>query len=153
MKKSVVLLMSLFLVCTAASLSSAQSTATKKSNTSNTSDRLPLERGWYLPEGSNLSCDDLMNGPSAEREGVMLSYDGKSLNSSAHEYCKITHVANNGNVYMITTKCEADEKMGNGESVDNTKMIIKSRKLFTIDDNGKVQTYSWKCALPKDRGM
>ena len=115
-----------------------------------TVDRLPLQHGWYLPEGSSLSCKDIVEGPSAETEGMFLSYDGKSLNSSAHEDCKITRVENKGNLYKITTSCQADERMGNTESVDHTQMTIQSNTSFTmVEDKGKSQTYRWKCALPK----
>jgi hypothetical protein len=130
-------------------LQSDKSVSTDKDGASKASDRLPLDRGWFLPEDNQSTCDELMEGPSAEREGILLCYDGKSLNSSAYEECTIRNVKNSGNIYDITLKCKTEGKMGNGESVDHMKITIKSRTSFSTDENGKSQTYTWRCGLPK----
>lgn len=114
-----------------------------------TNDRLPLDRGWFLPEEIKSTCEQILEGPSADREGILLSYDGVSLNNSAHEECNISNVIIKGNVYDVTLKCESEGKMGKNKSIDHKSLTIKNKKLFTIKENGKLHVYTWRCGLPK----
>lgn len=119
MKKIFLVLLALFVLCTAIASNSVQAKSDKKNKKSQektaTSDSLPLEHGVYVHASYKGPCD---NAPNAEKA----SYNGYGI-SSAHIFCKITNVRREGNTYHITQECEGDGGMG-GNSEYTQRSII-----------------------------